>query len=111
MPTRILEPILYVDGYHGIYVPRQFALTTDRSSTGNITREDWAILAAGPDHEFYCDAWDVVSRDALITDIDGNKFTLYQDSDLWLVPVGMEWSEEKDWFVWPEGTQAPAKED
>jgi hypothetical protein len=31
--------------------------------------------------------------------------TLHQDGDLWLIPVGMEWSDEQDAYVWPEDNE------
>jgi len=39
---------------------------------------------------------------AIVTDNNGVKFTLHQDGDLWLIPQGMEWSDENETFQWPE---------
>jgi hypothetical protein len=72
-----------------------------------VNDEDWAILEAGPDHGNYWDAWDMVEQNAVITDEQGTKYTVHQDGDCWLVPDGMEWSDEHDGFVWPsEETEA-----
>ena len=29
-------------------------------------------------------------------------YRVYQDGDCWLIPEGMGWSEETEFFVWPE---------
>jgi len=98
------QPMLWLSDARGQYIPRDFASSfADRAKyvTG-VSDEDWTILEAGPDHEHYWDAWQEVEQKARITDSDGNAFTIYQDSDCWLIPVGMDWSDKDDWFVWPE---------
>lgn len=77
---------LLVDGARGIYVPQYFAQTTPRDLLSGVSEEDWAILEAGPDHEWYWDTWDDVLGNASITGDDGTVYYLHQDGDLWLVP-------------------------
>lgn len=77
---------LLVDAAHGIYVPQYFAQTTPRDLLSGVSEQDWLILEAGPDHEWYWEAWDDVLSNAVITDDDGTVYYLYQDGDLWLVP-------------------------
>lgn len=100
------EPILWLSDARGQYIPRDFAESFERSTrdthVSGVSDEDWKILEAGPDHEQYCDAWDEVLRDAVLTGKDGTKYTLHQDGDLWAVPVGMDWDDNEDWFVWPK---------
>lgn len=97
------DKMLWLDGARGIYVPRDFATSfTDRAkSVSNVDDEQWEVLEAGPDHQSYWDVWDEVLSNAVVTDTTGQRYHLLQDGDLWLIPVGMVWSEELDDYVWP----------
>lgn len=70
-----------VDGSWGIYVPQCFA---ERFSMDkwHVTPEDADILMAGPDHEYYWDAWDDVLNNAYFITDDDRTLMLYQDGDL-----------------------------
>jgi hypothetical protein len=95
--------ILWLTDARGIYIPRDFATSftdRDRDVTG-VSAEDWAILE-NPDHEHYDDTWSDVLDKAIVTDLDGVRYRLHQDGDLWLVPEGMEWLDDKEVFAWPE---------
>lgn len=97
------DMILWLNDARGIYIPRDFAKSFDNRDehvTG-VSPEEWAILE-DPNHEHYWDVWSDVLNNATVTDNDGVKFTLHQDGDLWLIPEGMEWSDEDDTFVWPK---------
>lgn len=97
------EMLLWLSDARGQYIPRDFANSfSDRSKhVANVSAEEWAILEAGPDHEFYWDTWADVSDTAVITDENGIKFHVWQDGDCWLVPDGMVWSDENETFEWP----------
>lgn len=96
------DMILYLNEMRGIYIPQNFAEETLRENVINVKDEDWEILEAGPDHEFYWEAWDDVCRDAVITDPDTNvQYTIWQDGDCWLIPVGMEWDDKTQTYRWP----------
>lgn len=95
------EILLLASGHRGIYIPQHFASNIDRSNVSNVSAEDWATLAAGPDSEYCCETWADVLDNAVVMDADGNKYTLHQDGDLWAIPVGMEWSESGDCWEWP----------
>lgn len=101
------EPLLWLNDARGVYIPRDFATCfTDRAANvSGVSDEDWSILEAGPDHKLYWDTWDDVLNNAKVTDANGVKFTLHQDGDLWLIPDGMEWSEDDQTFVWPDTTE------
>ena len=76
---------LLVDSHHGQYVPQVFAEIAKRDMFGEtISAEDWSILEAGPEHEFYWDAWTSVLDQAETKD----GVSLWQDGDLWAV----DWS-------------------
>jgi len=98
------EPLLWLSDARGIYIPRDFANSfADRDkSVRGVSAEDWAILEAGPDHDQYWDAWSDVCDSAVVTDDDGVEFRVHQDGDCWLIPAGMEWSDDEDFFVWPK---------
>ena len=95
------ELVLLVDGSMGIYIPQLFANTWEKmcfvndlpaSEDGAMT-ENIGICKFGPDHDEYNEAWEEVERNATI-DIEGVKYTLHQDGDLWAVPPGYEWPEQ-----------------
>lgn len=86
-----MENILLIDESRGIYVHKQFAihyrdniLGVDNPKYYDIMA-DLDILKEGPDHEEYLDAWDEVI-DLTTIDIDGVKYVLSQDGDLWGIP-------------------------
>jgi hypothetical protein len=101
--TRKPEPLLWLNDARGVYIPRDFATSfADRAKTvAGVSGDDWEILEAGPEHELYWDTWNDVEQNAVVTDDKGHKFRIHQDGDCWLIPEGMEWSDE-DGFVWPE---------
>ena len=77
---------LFLSDSRGVYIPRDFAESVRHELVENVTAEQWDVLQAGPDHEWYWDEWNSVLDNAVID--DGNrKFTLYQDGDLWLIPI------------------------
>jgi len=65
----------------GIYLPRDAAETLDWTQFPDVKAEDLDVLRAGPDAEFYWDAWQDVLDAAETKDGD----VLHQDGDLWLI--------------------------
>lgn len=85
------EPILFLDDHRGIYIPRDFAQSIKHEAVTGVDEEAWAILEAGPDHEFYWDVWAEVCDDAKVLDTEkGITYTLWQDGPLWLIPEGYD---------------------
>ena len=82
--------ILYADSARGQYIPQHFAESIKREYVTGVTSEQFDILESGPDHESYWEVWCEIEQSAIVTDSAGQSFALYQDGDLWLVPV--EWS-------------------
>lgn len=100
--------MLWLNDSRGIYIPRDFANSfADRAKTvSGVDADTWSILDAGPDHENYWDAWSDVCDNAKIIGDSGVEYFVYQDGDCWLIPRGMEWSDEEHCFAWPsEETQ------
>jgi hypothetical protein len=102
------DMLLWLSDARGTYIPRDFANSfADRAkSVSGVSDENWAVLEAGPDHEEYWDTWTDVCDWAIVTDDNGNRYRVYQDGDCWLVPVGMEWSDDENGFVWPNDDDA-----
>ena len=65
----------------GIYLPRDAAETLDWTQFPDVKAEDLDVLRAGPDAQFYWDAWQDVLDRAETKDGD----VLHQDGDLWLI--------------------------
>ena len=84
---------LYADSRHGVYIPQYFARSIKRDCVTGVTDQDWAILESGPDTDWYWDTWEAVENHAVIHGADG-YYRLYQDGDLWLVPL--YWNPESE---------------
>ena len=85
--------ILYASDRHGIYIPQYFSESIKPECISGVSDEDVAILLAGPNHEHYWDAWDVVCNNATLTDSNGVTFYIWQDGDLWLIPTDFEFKD------------------
>ena len=103
--THKLHPILWLDGARGVYVPRDFVerFFEPEKRISGVQPDTLDILRHGPDHDDYWEAWCDLTDNAVVTDLEGNRFWVYQnEGDFWLIPQGMQWSETEDWFVWEE---------
>jgi len=100
------QPLLWLTDARGIFIPRDFATCFSEDNREKFVKgvqpEDWKILEEGPDSQQYWEVWEEVERDAIVN-INGTEYFLNQDGDLWLVPVGMEFSEKYQFWVWPDG--------
>jgi hypothetical protein len=77
--------ILFADSSRGQYIPQFFAESIKREFVTGISDNDWADLDSGPECEWYWDTWDRVLNNAVVTDENGNEYTLHHDGDLWIV--------------------------
>jgi hypothetical protein len=73
--------MLFADSSRGIYIPQYFAQSHDPQTWTGINPNDLEILIAGPENEFYWEAWDTTLHHA--ETVDGA--TLHQDGDLWVI--------------------------
>ena len=89
------EPALVLADGHGIYIPQLFCadITQEEAELLCVEWEDVQTCQAGPDHEWYWEAWDSILRSASMTDEHGNTWTLHQDGDLWQIPEGFTFPE------------------
>lgn len=83
---------LLLSDSRGVYIPRDFADFGEHWL--GVKAEDLEILAAGPDHEHYWDAWDAVLGAATYVDEKCNVWHLSQDGDLWAVCPDLMTDEE-----------------
>lgn len=86
---------LLINSSNGVYTPKTFA--SNFEGWQGISEEDFEILA-DVDHEHYWETWDIVLNNAYYIQ-DGNRYTLYQDDDLFAVCVGMMTEEEQEEFL------------
>jgi hypothetical protein len=98
------QPQLFLSDARGIYIPRDFARDIKRELVSGVTGEQLDELANDDNAsgEWYWDAWDDILSNCIVTDEKGQQWRLNQDGDLWLIPVGMEWDDATEWYVWPK---------
>jgi hypothetical protein len=71
---------LLLSDSRGVYIPRDWAMYCQ--DMDGVSAEDMEILKAGPDHEWYWEAWDSVLSNAHGV-VNGKTWRLWQDGDLW----------------------------
>jgi hypothetical protein len=111
MPLDNPKTLLWLADHRGVNIPKDFAESfkdRDKDVSG-VDPEQWAILEAGQEHEFYWDTWSDVMDSAVIT-IDGIEYAVWQDGDVWLIPNGMEYDEDEGWY-WPAEDEEDDEED
>ena len=89
--------ICYLDSARGIYIPRDFFEITKPECISwhcDESQKQWILeTCSDPDNDFYWDAWNDAEchQHLTVTDPDtGIEYSLYQDMDLWLIPVNLE---------------------
>ena len=75
-----------IDSNRGIYIPQQFARNWSDSVQSGMDEEQKTILLAGPQHSQYWDVWEEIVNEVVFL-FDGQKCSLYEDGDLFAVPV------------------------
>lgn len=89
--------ILLLSDARGIYIPAAFVRAYNLTDW-HVTPEDAAILAAGPDHEWYWDTWSTVEECSYYDAPDGRRFMLHQDGDLWAICLDCMTDDERESF-------------
>ena len=73
---------LLLSDARGVYIPRDFAEGFDL----HAWHIDFDVSAlSDPESEFYWDTWERVLNNAYYFNAEGNRFTLWQDGDLWAI--------------------------
>jgi hypothetical protein len=89
---------LFLSDARGVYIPRDFAQSVVREHVTGVSDENYSVLEAGPDHEWYWEAWTEVCDSAVITATDGTVYRLEQDGDCWLVEAAGEFCAHDDTY-------------
>ena len=89
------EPALVLADRHGVYIPQLFCedITQEEAELLCIDWQDVQTCQAGPEHDWYWEAWDCILQSASFTDKSGTTWTLHQDGDLWEIPEGFTFPE------------------
>lgn len=81
---------------HGIYIPAKF-IECYCGESWNVTADNQKELSS-PDNQYYWETWEIVLNNAAYVDVDGNKWHLYQDGDLYAVCYELLNDEEKQFI-------------
>lgn len=74
-----------VDSHHGIYSAQVFAEKFNETRIEGISKEDWTILLAGPDHEDYFQVW-ADCLDNITVDYEGKRWLVWENEGIYLYP-------------------------
>lgn len=93
--------VLLVNSSFGVYLPSAFMERyADHIVTeGIFTNKEFQEIKTDledPNNEFYWDSWQDLEGKALLV-IDGKRYTICQNEDLWAIPEGTEIPE--NWFI------------
>lgn len=84
------------DSASGQYIPQRFAEECiGPIGWHNVSEDDRAILAAGPEHDLYWEAWETVLNNAEFHAHDGAVYRLHQDDDVFVYCFERMTSEEQ----------------
>lgn len=88
-----LSPNIILSDSNGVYIPQIFCEDVDEkwAHSRGIDYKDVETCQAGPDHEWYWEAWESILNSCNYTDNTGITWRLIQDGDLFEVPDGYEW--------------------
>jgi hypothetical protein len=81
--------ILLVDSHHGVFIPQIFA-----EQFADLLTQEQAKDLSSPENEFYFEAWEDVLNNVQVQDKEGKKYNIFQNEDVWAIPVNMEFPED-----------------
>ena len=87
---------LLLNSARGVYIPQNFVECVD-ADEWHLSEYDVKELS-DYNNDFYWDAWNSVLDTAYFVDGPGNKWTLFQDGDLWAICFELMTEEELDNF-------------
>jgi hypothetical protein len=87
-----MGPHIVLNDSHGVYIPQLWcqSIAEWEAETLGIQWSDVQACQAGPDHEWYWEAWQAILDSASMVS-DGTTWRLHQDGDLWEVPDNWDW--------------------
>lgn len=90
--------ILFSDCSRGVYIPKHFAESVDRSKISGIDLSDLDYMIEcdphGDNSDLYWETWDNVLFNCVVTDDHDNDYHLWQDGDLFLICYDLMSDEE-----------------
>lgn len=89
--------ILLYDGHHGIYIPKICAedILSGSLKVKNFDQLKWELSELGnTENESYWDAWTGLMGKGIFTNKWGQEYYLYQDDDVWAIPVGESFEDD-----------------
>lgn len=88
-----------LDGNRGHYIPQTFANYFARAEGwSGMDEEDIRICEAGPEDDWYDEAWHNILHSARYHDPDSGKdYFLWQDSDLFVVAEDEGYCTDQEW--------------
>ena len=98
----IEDVVLLADSHHGVYRPQlvvQQYLDHPMWDWSKVSKEDIDAVLAGPDNEWYWEAWDDIMCEVKVVDEEGTVYRLMYNEDLWLVPEDIEQEELENWII------------
>ena len=98
----IEDVVLLADSHHGIYIPQLVVeqyLDHPMWDWSEVDKEDINAVLAGPDNEWYWEAWDSIMDEVKVVDEDGTEYMIMYNEDLWLVPVDISEEEIEQWII------------
>ena len=89
------DPALVLADSHGVYIPQLWCsdITEPECGALHIRWSDVQTCQAGPDQEWYWEAWQAIIDSCYVIDDRGIRWTLHQEGDLWEVPEGFSFEE------------------
>ena len=94
--------ILYMNDSRGIYIPQHFFEETKPECIVwhcSDEHKQWILEScSNPENDHYWDAWNDAECNGMMTVTDpdsGIGYNLYQEGDLWLIPLDAEWVNEE----------------
>lgn len=113
-PKYKAEPEIMLSDGRGQYIPRDFVDCLNEIHRNKLIEliglDDVEVLMKGPIIEGYWDIWAKVCDNFRLND-GVTEWFLYQDGNLWIIPVGMHWDEETDFWAWPKDEEAQHDEE
>jgi hypothetical protein len=86
------NPIWLIEKDYGDSIPQLFI-----ERTRGLPRWNYGIglqyiesLEAGPEDKDYWESWKLLIENAVYSDVDGTRYTLYHDENLWALPEGFD---------------------
>jgi len=98
----IEDVVLLADSHHGVYIPQlvvQQYLEHPMWDWSKVSKEDIDSVLAGPDNEWYWEAWENIENEVKVVDEEGTEYMMMYNEDLWLVPVDISEEEIEQWII------------